>query len=248
MVISPRMTFTSVLVSASSKKILVATVSAVLVLSVILPLYVIPSLSGSIHEDSHELGSAEAVKFPFEAERVFSLREIGGASVIGSDPISIHENVVSGKIGCEFCSRIEYTPGIMGRTELSFASDKSYDLTGAKKVSFFVMGAEGDEVITVKAAGKKVIDQNTGKVSDIKYKTHSKPVKLEKNWKKLELDLGNGSLKDITNAFGIEINKDDNNGNKPVVLYIKEIIFEKSSASNPLPAEAVPLDEATQTG
>lgn len=245
MVISPRMTVTLALVSVTGKKILVFTVSTALVLSVLLPLYIIPSLGGNgglIHEDEHELGTAEAPSFPFEANRVYNVREIGGASILGSDPVIIHDNVVSGRTGCEFCTRIEYVPGIMGRTELSFASDKSYDLTGAKKVTFFVKGAEGDEVITVKAAGKKIVDQNTGKVSEIKYRTHSKPFKLEENWKRLEIDLGQGSLKDITNAFGVEINRANNNSDKPVVLYIKGILFEKSAAIKPLTAEALPPD------
>jgi len=248
MVISPRMTVTIVLDSVTGKKMLVLTVSTALVLSVLLPLYFLPFLTGSggglSHEDEeHQLGTAEAVKFPFEVERVYNLKEIGGASPIASDPVVIHENVVSGRIGCEFCTRIEYVPGMMGRTELSFASDEGYDLTGAKKVTFFVMGAEGDEVITIKAAGKKIVDQNTGKISEVKYKTHTKPVKLEKTWEKLEVNLGQGNMKDITNAFGIEIKRTDNNSDKPIVLFIKGIVFEKSASSNPLPAEDLPLDE-----
>lgn len=250
MVIFPQMRVTLVLVSITGKNVLVLTVSAALVLSVLLPVYIVPYLTGIsggglAHEsDEHQLGSADAVKFPFEAERVYALKEIGGASPLASDPVIVNDNVVSGMIGCEFCTRIEYNPGIMGRTELSFASDKSYDLTGAKKVTFFAMGAEGDEVITIKAAGKKVIDKNTTKITEIKYNTHTKPLKLEKNWKKLEVNLGQGSLKDITNAFGIEIKRTDNNSDEPIVLYIKGIVFEKSTASKPLPVENLPLDES----
>lgn len=243
------MNVTLVLVSVTGKKVLVLTVSTALVLSVLLPLYIVPMLTGNAgglaHEDDeHQLGTAEAVRFPFHAERVYALKEIGGASPIASDPVTVHDNVVSGRIACEFCTRIEYIPGMLGRTELSLASDTSYDLTGAKKVTFFAMGAEGEEVITIKAAGKKIIDQDTGKVTEVKYKTYTKPVKLEKTWKKLEVNLGQGNMKDITNAFGIEIKRsDNNNSDEPIVLYIKEIVFEKSAASNPLPAEDLPLEE-----
>lgn len=242
-----------VLVSVTGKKVLVLTVSTALVLSVLLPLYIVPMLFGNggglAHEgDVHQVGSAEAVKFPFHAERVYALKEIGGASPVASDPVIVHDNVVSGRIACEFCTRIEYVPGMLGRTELSLASDTSYDLTGAKKVTFFAMGAEGDEVITIKAAGKKIIDQDTGKVTEVKYKTHTKPVTLEKTWKKLEVNLGQGNMKDITNAFGIEIKRSDNNNtDEPIVLYIKEIVFEKSDSSNPVPAEDLPLDEGIET-
>jgi hypothetical protein len=252
MVISPRMNVTVVLVSVTGKKVLVLTVSSALVLSVLLPLYVVPMLSGNagglVHQvDEHQLGSAEAVKFPFQAERVYVLKEIGGASPIASDPVIVHDNVVSGRIACEFCTRIEYIPAMLGRTELSLASDTSYDLTGAKKVTFFAMGAEGDEVITIKAAGKKILDQETGKVTEVKYKTHTKPVMLENTWKKLEVNLGQGNMKDITNAFAIEIKQaDNNNSDEPIVLYIKEIVFEKSAASNPVPAEDLPLDEGIE--
>jgi len=52
------------------------------------------------------------------------------------------------------CKYIEYKPGPKGKGGLAFNTDTPLDLSGAKKVRFFLMSENGGEKVEVKLAGK----------------------------------------------------------------------------------------------
>ena len=200
----------------------------------------LPSLNDNnqSHQAGHNLlRESEAVHFPLEITQFYKEFESEGDSDSGSEHLKIYENVIDTERHCEFCIAFVYTPGSVGEEEVAFSSTvKGFDLSGAKKVSFYVMGDKGDEVVTLKAAGKKTLPNVIEKKSkDFAVKT--KPIKLEKQWQKLEIDLQNKDLKDVIYPFGIEF-KDVKKGEQ-VVMFVKWIMYESTEPTNPLPVEAI---------
>jgi hypothetical protein len=105
------------------------------------------------------------------------------------------------------------------------------------------MGAEGEETVTVKVAGKEKEQNNIhygsapaekGKGAK-EFAATTKPIKLGKQWNKLEIDLAERSdLTEITDAFTVVVKASDNKG-EPVAFYIKQVTYESSGANNPIP-------------
>jgi len=198
----------------------------------------LPSLinNNESHQTEHGLiRESEAVHFPLEITQFYKEFESEGDTDSGAEHLKIYENVIDTQRHCEFCIAFVYTPGPVGETEVAFSSMvKGFDLSGAKKVSFYVMGDEGDEVVTLKVAGKKklptVIEQKSKE-----FAVSTKPIKLEKQWQKLEIDLQNEDLTDVTYPFGIQF-KDVKKG-EPVVMFVKWIMYESTEPTNPLPVE-----------
>lgn len=178
---------------------------------------------------------AEAVKYPLEVADLYKLVRTEGDTDYGEAYLQYHEDIINSERSCEFCTLIEYTPGPKGQSEISFLSTKGYDLSGAKKATIFIMGAEGDETVIVKVGGKGQTQKE--------FAVTTQPINLGKQWKKFEIDLtGKTNLKDITDAFKIVVKASDNNGD-PVSFYIKHLTFEATSATNP-----VPIDESALQG
>lgn len=190
-----------------------------------------------IHETGHGLiRESEAVHFPLEITQFYKDFDIEGGSDSESGNLKIYQNVIDTERNCEFCIAFVYTPSTIGKTEVAFSSHvKGYDLSGAKKVTFYAMGDKGDEVVTLKIAGKKkIINGIEEKSKD--YAVSTKPTKLEKQWQKLEIDLSNSDLNDVTYPFALQF-KDVKKG-EPVVVYLKWIMFESTASTNPLPVES----------
>jgi len=201
----------------------------------------LPSLinNNEIHPAGHEfIRESEAVHFPLEITQFYKEFESEGDTDSGAEHLKIYENVIDTERHCEFCIAFVYTPGPVGQTDVAFSSTvKGFDLSGAKKVSFYVMGDKGDEVVTLNAGGKKTLPNVIDKKSK-DFAVTTKPIKLEKQWQKLEIDLKNKDLKDVTYPFGIQF-KDVKNG-EPVVIFVKWIMYESTEPTNPLPVEPVP--------
>ena len=182
-------------------------------------------------------GEAEAVKLPADLINIYKNSEKYYDNLDGGY-LYVHDNIVDTRRHCEFCTSIDYQPGVStDNLDLSWAADKNFNISGAKKVTFYVMGDEGGEVVKFKAAGKKIDKVLSGgkKAKDLDFGVVSKPVKLEKKWQKLEIDLTKANLNGVTNPFGIGIEKADNKG--PVRIFVKAMILDDSPADNPLPVE-----------
>ena len=183
---------------------------------------------------------AEAVKYPLEISDLYKLVRTEGDTDYGEAYLQYHEDVINSERSCEFCTLVEYTPGPAGQSEISFASVQGYDLSGAKKVTFFMMGAQGDESVMVKVAGKQK--------ADIEFAVITEPIKLGNQWQKFEIDLtGKTDLKDITDAFAVVVKASDNN-NAPASFYVKHMTYEASIAKNPVPIDEYALQQQGANG
>lgn len=189
-----------------------------------------------IHETRHGLiGESEAVHFPLEITQYYKDLDVQTDEGSDSSNLKIYQNVIDTQRNCEFCFAFIYTPDQKGKTEVAFSSHvKGYDLSGAKKVSFYLMGDNGDEVVTVKAAGKKKITNGIEEKSK-SFAVSTQPIKLEKQWKKLEIDLSNNDLSDVTYPFALQFKE----GKKdvPTIVFLKWIMYDSNSSTDPLPVE-----------
>jgi hypothetical protein len=93
-----------------------------------------------------------------------------------------------------------------------------YNLTGAKKLSFWVRGANGGEKIAEFKVGGI-----TGEYPDSDSQSIG-PVELTKEWKQYTLDLEGKDLSYVIGGFCFAASKDDNpNG---FIMYVDDVIFE----------------------
>src|SRR5215210_861316 len=100
----------------------------------------------------NQVQEAGAQALPFEVRDRFSEKKLAG----DANSIKINEDFVDPEKHCEFCTLVEYTPGPRGVAGFAYENDAGLDLTGAKKVLFWVMGEEGNEKIKFKIAGKSL--------------------------------------------------------------------------------------------
>lgn len=93
-----------------------------------------------------------------------------------------------------------------------------YDLTGAKKLTFWARGAQG---------GEKIAEFKVGGITGEYPDTDSSsigPIELTKEWQKYTIDLDGKDLSHIIGGFCFAASKDDNpNG---FVIYFDDIIYE----------------------
>ena len=93
-----------------------------------------------------------------------------------------------------------------------------FNLTGAKKLTFWARGAQGGEKIAEFKMGGI-----TGEYSDTDSVTMG-PIELTKEWKQYTLDLSGKDLSNIIGGFCFAMSKEDNpNG---CIFYIDDIIYE----------------------
>jgi hypothetical protein len=188
---------------------------------------------------------AEAVVLPLVVRDHFTAMEMAGDADVGSRFMTVNEDFVDPENHCEFCTRVEYTPGPQGQAGFSYQDLKGQDLSSAKNVQFWVMGEEGGEKIKFKVAGKS-LDKLQDKLTKSIFKSErfaltTEEVKLEDDWKKYEVDLSGVDLKGITHPFAFELSK-GNSGQKQVV-YIKGVVYDEKPAEDPLTATAEELIE-----
>src|SRR5215212_5742655 len=206
-------------------------------LPVVLAVSVIAVLAGSLmltgifsfdsiifsKEHKYQVQEAGAQALPFEVRDRFSEKKLAG----DANSIKINEDFVDPEKHCEFCTLVEYTPGPRGVAGFAYENDEGLDLTGAKKMRFWVMGEEGNEKIKFKIAGKSldnIQDRPPSRPTNSILESESftlttEEVTLANNWKRYEVDLSGVSLDDITDPFGFELSK--SNGAQKQVIYIK---------------------------
>jgi PKD repeat protein len=114
------------------------------------------SLNVSIDHENHEQSQiAEAATLPLAVDWHYKIKEKVGDAASGSRVI-IDDGYIDAENHCEICTRIEYTPGSLGQAGLAYAFDKPQDLSGANRVTFFMMGEKGGEKVKFKAGGNGV--------------------------------------------------------------------------------------------
>jgi hypothetical protein len=96
--------------------------------------------------------------------------------------------------------------------------DGGYNLTGAKRLSFWARGAPGGEKISEFKVGGII-----GEFSDSDSASIG-PVELKKDWTKYTIDLRNKDLKNIIGGFCFVALKDDNPHG--FEIYLDDIVYE----------------------
>jgi hypothetical protein len=178
--------------------------------------------SSSDPNPSSLINEAAAQKAPYKVDHHLKVSEKAG------DPLRIEENVNDGEQHCEMtCKYIEYQPGSQGKSALAFTTSSLVDLSGAKKVTFFLMGENGGEKVKVKIAGK---DPGAGKkgveLLKEKFERSSGEITLPNDWKRFEVSLDGVDLTKIRAPFGMDIFK--GTGSAKQVVYLKYIVYENT--------------------
>jgi hypothetical protein len=189
----------------------------------------------------------EAVHFPAHMIDIYTNSEKYYDTLDGGY-LYVHDNIIDSRRHCEFCTSVDYQPGLStGTLDLSWAADKQFNINGAKKITFYVMGDEGGEKVKFKAAGKKIDKIINGKTAkDVAFGIESQPVTLTDEWKKFEIDLSKENLNGVSNPFAIGIDKDYND--RPVRIFVKAILLEDDPAEEPLPEESDQDDAKEREG
>jgi hypothetical protein len=209
---------------------IILAISVVAVLASSLMLVGVFSLHSIILSTGHDnhVQEAGAQSLPFEVRDRFNEKKVAG----DANNIKVNEDFVDPENHCEFCTFVEYTPGPRGVAGFAYENDAGVDLTGAKKVRFWVMGEEGNERIKFKIAGKSpdnTQDRPPNRPTNSIFESESfalttEEVTLASDWRRYEIDLSGASLDDITHPFGFELSK--GNGAQKQMIYIKGLVYD----------------------
>jgi len=215
-----------------------------ILLGVIAAVSVIPLLmSASLSSENEVSGNTDDgfVLFPnaYSDEYVEINHHFNGKSTVGdaslNDGFFIITDTYVDTASCEFCTRIQYTPGENGVAGFSYLDENGFDLTNAKRVTFLAMGVSGDAEVKFMVGGKESPEQSNGVFKSQKFLKTTKSIKLDNNWQFIEIDIRNGNLKNITHPFALEINPAEGSGQ--IVFYIKNIFIDTQNPKNPIATE-----------
>lgn len=200
----------------------------------------IPGMLAGEKSDPEPVPESEALDLPVSLALVFTEPERRYNTLDGSY-VQVYENIIDTRRHCEFCTVIEFQQGTSNdAVDVSWSALRNFNIEGTKKVTFYAMGDEGGESVVFKGAGKKVDRMLDGKLSKVlDFDVATKPVKLTKDWQKLEVDLSGTNMRGVTNPFGIGLEDGQNTG--PVRIFVKGIILEDEPAQ-----DGVPLQEERQ--
>lgn len=161
--------------------------------------------------------SAQAAQLPVDVKESFKKIERTGDAKNTPSRFQIDSDFVDPDNHCEFCYRIQYTPGAQGQGGVLFETDKPLNLKDAKRVTFWARGELGGEKVQVSAAG-----------------VASGDLTLPQTWKKYEIDLSGADLASVTHGFGLKINKGNDGSDK--VIYLKYVTYDTLPAKSPVNA------------
>ena len=174
--------------------------------------------------------SAQASQLPIDVKESFKNVEKTGDAKKTPSKLLIDSDFVDPDEHCEFCYRLQYTPGSQGQAGVLFESDNAIDLKDAKRMTFWARGDLGGEKIQISAAGKK--SSSSGASDGVKFGVTSTDLTLPKTWKKYEVDLSGLDMTGVTHGFGLKMNKGNDAGDK--VIYLKYITYDTLPAKNPV--------------
>jgi len=195
------------------------------------PSYVLDFL---LQGDKPVISEASAKILPVEINELYRAKRIAGDGATGSYQLQIYENYIDDTKHCEFCTRVMYIPGGQGVSAFSFRDDTGYDLTGAKRAKFFIMGEQGGESISFKVAGKVMKGNGVADklFKNMRFESETENIVLDKEWKVVEIDLRGKDLRNITDPLGFEVKKGKDL--QPVIFYLKQIVFDTEPPKNPV--------------
>jgi hypothetical protein len=208
-------------------------------------LYSLDVISNSIPSKNNDSGliQAESVSLPADLSFLYDkVDNMAQNDVASGGYVYIHQNVVDTARGCEFCTVIEFSPNVSNKAfDVAWSSTQKYNISNAKKLTFFAMGGNGDESVSFKSLGKTKFDINGKPTGDKTFGLTTVPTKLEKKWKKFEIDLGGKDLRGIDSPFALSIL---NTNDKQVSAVIIKGLELDDKPVQPAKDDAIKLDEA----
>jgi hypothetical protein len=168
--------------------------------------------------------TASAQSLPHQVDHHVKIKEKTG------DTVRVEESVNDADRHCEMsCTYAAFTPGKNGKAGLAYISDSPMDLSGAKRVHFFLMGDKGGEMVKVYFAGK---NSSSGQKADSlfkeKFARSTGAITLTNDWQRYEISLAGVDLTDITTPFAIELLK-SNKTSATQAVYFKFITYENQA-------------------
>lgn len=165
--------------------------------------------------------AASAVSLPFTVDHHVKIKEKV------ADAVTVEEWNNDADRNCEMsCTYVQFQPGSNGKAGLAYVADSPVDLSGAKRVHFFLMGEKGGEMVKVKFAGKSL---TKGLTADSPFKEKfaksSNVITLSNDWKRYEISLDGVDLKGVVAPFAIELVKGKSSAAQ--AIYFKFIVYEK---------------------
>jgi len=176
--------------------------------------------------------SAQGSQLPVDIKESFQQMVKTGDARKTPSKLQIDADFVDPDEHCEFCYRVQFTPGAQGQAGVLFETDKPLNLQDAKRMTFWARGELGGEKIQVSAAGKK--SSLDGASDGVKFGVASGDLTLPQTWKKYEIDLSGVDLTSVTHGFGLKINKGNDGSDK--VIYFKYVTYDTLPAKNPVSA------------
>jgi hypothetical protein len=168
--------------------------------------------------------TASAQSLPHQVDHHVKIKEKTG------DTARVEESVNDADRHCEMsCTYAAFTPGKNGKAGLAYVSDSPMDLSGAKRVHFFLMGDKGGEMVKVYFAGK---NPSSGQKADSlfkeKFARSTGAITLTNDWQRYEISLAGVDLTGITTPFAIELLK-SNKTSATQAVYFKFITYENQA-------------------
>lgn len=181
---------------------------------------------------SHVDHVADIPRETINLERTLSVERAGDALV--SSRLNIDKEFIDSMNSCDFCTKIEYSPGPVGKAAIAFRSE-DLNLTGYQRMVFFARADKEQEVSFI-AIGSRSIS-SIGNGVDVfpgeQFAFITKNLTLDSDWKRFEINLNQTSLEGIIHPFGFVLS-DYGSGLKQI-LYLKGITFDRKPAQNPIP-------------
>ena len=129
--------------------------------------------------------TASAQSLPLEVDHHVKIKERTG------DQVRVVEWNNDADRNCEMsCTFAEFTPGRNGKAGLAYVADSPMDLSGARRVHFFLMGEKGGEMVKVYFAGKNPgNNQAPDSLFREKFARHTGAITLTNDWERYEISL-----------------------------------------------------------
>jgi hypothetical protein len=199
--------------------------------------YFVPTLNlSSVIPDSHFSHNgniAEAALLPLlvdDYDKTYEMFNDGKAGLVRTN-----SDTVDPENHCEFCLRIDYTPGAEGKAGIALASKEPLNLNGAERVVVFARAQIGGDKVKFFAAGEKT-DAALGDLSSSAgWAAVSQEITLGNEWRKYEMDVSQGDLKNVGYFLGIELPKNDDR--TKIVIYLQGVTVDGIDPERPIPLE-----------
>jgi hypothetical protein len=211
--------------------------------SIVGSIIAVPHISNFVAVSSSDLlpfiPDAAAQTLPFTVDHHVKIKERV------ADTVRVEESMNDADRNCEMsCTYVRYQPGSKGEAGLAYIADIPLDLTGAKKVHFFLMGDKGGEMVKVKIAGKNL---SSGQKADSPFKEKfaksTGVITLSNDWKRYEISLAGVDLKGIVAPFAIDLLKGKPSATQ--AIYFKFIVYENQPVDQRFVLAANTTDNST---